>query len=131
MSGLLLDTHIWLWLVAGDTRLPGSLRQTVEEAEGRRWLSPISVWELGHLRARGRVKLEPDLRTWVLQAREAVPCVDAPLTQEVALLAHEVAFAHRDPADRFLAATGIGYGLTLVTVDERLAKDERLDTLSS
>lgn len=129
-SGVLLDTHIWLWFVFGDEHLPASLRRSVERAEGRRWLSPVSVWELGLLRSRGRVSLDRDLRTWVLDAREAVPCLDAPLTQDVALRSHEVALAHRDPADRFLAATSISYGLTLVTVDDRLASDERLDTLS-
>lgn len=129
-KGVLLDTHIWLWFVFGDEQLPASLRRAVERAEGRRWISPVSVWELGLLRAKRRVLLEPDLRTWVLEARAAVPCRDAPLTQDVALLAHEVGLAHRDPGDRFLAATSVSYGLTLITVDERLAGDERLDTRS-
>lgn len=129
-KGVLLDTHIWLWFVFGDQELPASLRKAVERAEGRRWISPVSVWELGLLRAKRRIVLEPDLRTWVLEARTAVACFDAPLTQDVALLAHEIGLTHRDPADRFLAATSVSYGLTLITVDESLAGDDRLDTLS-
>lgn len=130
MTGLLLDTHIWLWLVSGDSRLPASMRVAIEEAGEQRWLSPVSVWELGLLVGRGRVDLTSDLRTWVLEARAAVPLRDAPLTQDVALLAHEIGLPHRDPADRFLAATSLSYGLTLATVDQRLLGTDWLRTLS-
>jgi PIN domain nuclease of toxin-antitoxin system len=45
---------------------------------------------------------------------------EAPLTHEVALRTRAIDLPHRDPADRFLAATASVYGLTLVTGDERL-----------
>jgi PIN domain nuclease of toxin-antitoxin system len=38
---------------------------------------------------------------------------------------------HRDPADRFLAATAKAYGLTLVTVDENLGRSKDFAVLFS
>ena len=38
----------------------------------------------------------------------------------MALRSLDMDLSHRDPADRFLAATASVYGLTLVTADDRL-----------
>ena len=45
MRRLLLDTHIWLWFVAGSADLSESLRDAIEETSGACWLSPISIWD--------------------------------------------------------------------------------------
>lgn len=127
---LLLDTHVWLWFLFGDDRLPADLRALIAASPDDRWLSPVSVWELGRLVARGRIEVAPDIRTWVIEARATLPLLDAPLTQDVAIRAHEVALPHRDPADRFLAATALSYDLALVTVDERLVSAGWLTTVS-
>jgi PIN domain nuclease of toxin-antitoxin system len=52
------------------------------------------------------------------------------MTGEVALVSHELALRHRDPADRFLAASALVYDLTLLTVDERLRRARWLPTRS-
>lgn len=116
----LLDTHIWFWYVHGSDRLALTLRTELTATADALWLSPVSVWELGTLHARGRVRLDPGPRAWVTDALRALPLTEAPLTTEVALRSHELGFDHPDPADHLLASTALVYGLTLVTVDERL-----------
>jgi PIN domain nuclease of toxin-antitoxin system len=127
----LLDTHIWVWYVLASDRLPRGLRIALDAASGERWLSPISVWELGLLEQRGRLRLAGGLRAWVQEALARVPLKEASLTREVAMVSHEVDLPHRDPADRFLAATALVHDLTLVTVDERLCDATRLRTRSA
>lgn len=127
----LLDTHIWFWYALGSDRLSSGLRATLDGASADLWLSPVSVWELGLLDERGRVRLADGLRRWVEQALQRIPLREAPLTREVAATARELDLAHRDPADRFLAATALVYELTLVTVDERLCDAQWLPTLSA
>lgn len=125
----LLDTHIWLWVLASPEHLAKNQRKALADASEDLWLSAVSIWELGLLVARGRVELDPDLRTWTDRSLEAVPVREVPLTREVALAAHELPFNHRDPADRFLAATALVYELTLVTADARLRAARWLPTL--
>jgi PIN domain nuclease of toxin-antitoxin system len=115
-----LDTHIWFWYLDGSDRLAPTLRSELALAAGALWLSPVSVWELGMLHARGRVRLDPGPRGWIVDALQAMTLTEAPLTTEVALRSNELDLGHRDPADRFLASTALVYGLTLVTADERL-----------
>ncbi|HKZ92131.1 MAG TPA: type II toxin-antitoxin system VapC family toxin [Candidatus Limnocylindrales bacterium] len=127
---LLLDTHAWLWYLTGSVRLPPELRIAIDAAVGRVWLSPISVWEVGMLHARGRVALRGGTRAWVETALRSFPVHEAALTGEVALRSQELELGHRDPADHLLAATTLVHGLTLVTLDERLTAASWLPTLS-
>lgn len=127
----LLDTHVWLWHVAGSLRLPPSLRTAIDESAGRIWYSPISAWEIGLLHIRGRVRLEGGPRAWMETALARFPLTEAALTREVALRSTELDLRHGDPADRLLAATALVHGLTLLTVDERLLAAGWLPTRSS
>lgn len=131
MTEFLLDTHIWFWYLIGSDRLPTGLRDLLDTPQQVSWLSPISVWEVGMLAARGRMQLHVELRQWVVQARQQFPLQDAPLNLEVALTSREITLPHRDPADHFIAATAIVYDLTLLTIDQHLTQAEWLPTRSA
>ncbi len=124
----LLDTHVWFWCLTGSDRLGPALRTELAASADALWLSPVSVWELGMLHARGRVRLDPAPRGWITDALRLLPLVEAPLTTEVAMRSNELELANRDPADHFLAATALVYGLTLVTADARLLGTDWLAT---
>ena len=80
---------------------------------------------------RGRVALKTDVATWVAEAFRRVPLHEAPLTHEVALATASIRLPHRDPADRFLAATAEIFELTLVTADERLTGARHVRTFAN
>lgn len=126
---LLLDTHIWLWSNLDPDRLSLRVRHELTVEANEIWLSPISIWEALVLHAKGRVHLHRDPRQWMIEAASDIR--EAPLTHEIALAAHQLAFPHRDPADRFLAATAEVLGLTLVTADERLLGLGQIATLAN
>jgi PIN domain nuclease of toxin-antitoxin system len=42
---LLLDTHIFLWYISGDNRLPGALRDGIRNGDNEVYLSVVSIWE--------------------------------------------------------------------------------------
>jgi len=129
-SRLLLDTHTWYWYVSGSADLPRSLREVLDESLGSCWLSPISLWELGILAGKGRLRLFPSCREWIQDALAAFPVQEALPNFEVALRVQDLDLPHPDPGDRFLAATAIVYELTLVTVDRRLVEAPWLPTLT-
>lgn len=55
---------------------------------------------------------------------------EAPLTHAVALRSRQINLPHQDPADRFIAATALEYGLTLMTADQHLRNADWLSTWS-
>lgn len=128
---LLLDTHIWLWSFREPHRLSSEVHQAVADPRNERFLSPISIWEAIILLEKKRILIEKDFGEWFEQTKSELDLQEAPLDWKVV---HEVRFSmlgHKDPADRFLAATAMAYDLTLVTADERLLHVPGLKTLSN
>ena len=115
---LLLDTHIWLWSLEDHKRLGKRVLEELRNPGNQIWLSPISTWEILTLNARGRIRLPADIGAWVTQATARL--MEAPLTHEIAVAARRLPWSHKDPADRFLAATAQVLRLTLVTADVKL-----------
>jgi len=115
---LLLDTHVWLWALHAPSRLNPRVRAELRNLANEVWLSPISTWEALLLNAKGRIRLPFNLEEWL--ARATAPLREAPFTHEIVLAAQQQPLPHRDPADRFLAATAQVMNLTLGTSDELL-----------
>lgn len=115
---LLLDTHIWLWALHEPSRLSRRVREEIKNPANELWLSPVSTWEALLLNARGKIRLPANLAEWLTEA--TAPLREAPFTHEIVLLAQQLPLPHRDPADRFLAATAEFMDLTLVTGDDNL-----------
>ena len=126
----LLDTHIWIWYVLGSKDLPHSLSEALDDAIGRCWLAPISLWEAWLLNRKGRLRVRGSFEEWVEEALESVPMREAGFNFEVAKTVPTLSLPHSDPADHFIAATALVYDLTLVTVDRKLVDAEWLSTLT-
>ncbi len=115
---LLLDTHIWLWLLQSPQRILPNTTRELADPTNELWLSPMSVWEALTLYRKGRIRLPADPVDWLPLALSGIHR-ETPLTHEIALAAHRL-HLHGDSADRFLAATAEVLDLTLVTADQRL-----------
>lgn len=121
---LLLDTHVWIWMVDGRTEevSPSCLVLLREAADhGRLRVSAVSAWELGLLHVRGRLRLEQEPESWLRAALTEPGIIAVPLDAEAALLSSRLPWPiHGDPADRLLIATARYQGWTLVTRDRRI-----------
>jgi PIN domain nuclease of toxin-antitoxin system len=126
---LLLDTHILLWSLLDPERLSKRVADELENTSNELWLSPISIWEILLLADKGRVILDPDPVTWLRGVLERIPFKEALINHEIAIQSRLLDLTHQDPADRFLAATSIAYGLTLVTADKRLMTSTHFSVL--
>jgi PIN domain nuclease of toxin-antitoxin system len=115
---LLLDTHIWIWLVENPSHLGAHTAKELANSVNELWLSPVSTWEVLTLHRKKRVLLPTSPGDWLPQALAGIQR-HAPLTNEI-VLAAEGLLLHEDPADRFIAATAQVHDLTLVTADRRL-----------
>ena len=57
------------------------------------------------------------------------PVRQVPVTLDVALGSRAIRIGHEDPADRFIAATAMVHGLTLVTADRSLLRCPDIEVL--
>jgi PIN domain nuclease of toxin-antitoxin system len=126
---LLLDTHIWLWSLEDRKRLGKRVLVELENPDNQIWLSPVSTWEALTLNATGRLRLPDDFAAWLALA--TAPFLEALLTHEIAVAARRLSWRHKDPADRFLAATAQCLRLTLVTADVALLGLGDISTLAN
>ena len=120
---LLLDTHVWLWLMSREGNMkPSAIRAIAEAAyHGLVLVSAISVWEVAMLVAKGRIRLSKDCLSWVNEALRAPGLALIPLTPEIAVESSRLPGAfHGDPADRILVATARREGAILLTRDEKI-----------
>jgi PIN domain nuclease of toxin-antitoxin system len=131
VRGYLLDTHVWIWHLLADRRLSPDVRRLIDVSVKECWLSPISIWETRMLIERGRFRVDGEFRDWVDESRRSLPLRPAPFTEEVAMACFETELPHRDPGDRFLAATAFVYDLTLITADRRLLACPAVATASA
>ena len=122
-AGLVLDTHAWLWLEADPDRLGQSARRRIEHVAraGRLWVSVLSVWEIGMLVAKDRIRLSMPVDEWVRQASATPGMQMLGLIPDIALESTRLPDApHGDPIDRMLIASARVHNLTLVTADEKI-----------
>jgi PIN domain nuclease of toxin-antitoxin system len=124
MDGLLLDTHIALWLDSGDGRLRPQTRARIDgcwQNGGTICLSAISVWEIALLVDTGRIELDLPIEAWIRRFLQRPGIEPVPLGHRAGLRSYELHhLEHRDPADRLLIATAIELGCPLVTYDETI-----------
>lgn len=117
---LLLDTHIWLWSLLEPERLAPPVARALADESTRVWLSPLSVWEASLLIERRRLQVDLAPEAWLRDALARAPVEEAPVTTAVVFASRALVTRHRDPVDRFLAATAQVFDLTLATADREL-----------
>jgi PIN domain nuclease of toxin-antitoxin system len=77
------------------------------------------------------VDLAPNAPEWIETSISRAGFREAPLTNEVVMALTRIETPHRDPADRFLAATANSFDLTLVTADQNLIQGRGYNILSA
>jgi PIN domain nuclease of toxin-antitoxin system len=120
---LLLDTHVWLWMLTSPPRL-GSLRPIIEDAGSELLLSAASSWEISIKYALGRLPLPEPPAAFVPDRIRATGVTAVAVEHGHALEVAELPMHHRDPFDRLLIAQARALGVPLASADDRLAKYE-------
>lgn len=115
---LLLDTHIVLWCLEGNPKLPPTVGKAVAEPFNRKYVSAASAWEIGMKVAIERLEF-PVHDLVDLLKRSGFMILD--MTVDDALAAAQLPRHHKDPFDRMLVAQALNRGLTLVSVDRAVS----------
>lgn len=131
MKGILLDTHVWIWLMDGAAFLTQKHKKLINAAalDNNVCIAAISMWEVSMLVQKKRIILEKPVLAWLDEALSLPGINLKPLTPDIAAHSSELPENdkfHGDPADRLIVATARIHGLTLLTRDKKIlsyAKD--------
>jgi PIN domain nuclease of toxin-antitoxin system len=112
---LLLDTHAFLWWLAGDRRLSVRAKKSIADESNSAFVSAASAWEIATKYRLGKL---PGARVIVDDIAGAV--ASQAFSQLAVSVVHaqragSLPGAHRDPFDRMLIAQAQFEGLTLVS----------------
>lgn len=119
---LLLDTHIFLWYVTGDTRLSIATRDAIDEPNNDVFLSVGSFWEIVIKYELGKLPLPQAPDRFIPAQRKAHGIRSLPFDENDARFLVGLPFHHRDPFDRMLVSQAMARVLTIVTVDPEIRK---------
>ena len=128
---IVLDTHVLVWLDAGDARLGRKARRALDRALVREdiGVSAISFWEVEMLRRKGRLRMSQPADSWRRELLEG-GLQEIAVDGELGIRAAALVDLNGDPADRLIVATALSVG-TLVTADTKIldwdSDLERLD----
>ncbi len=121
---LLLDTHIWIWLINGNDELNRKEYLRLIEQYARRdalRVSAISVWELGMLVAKKRLTLSKAVSHWVKESFNGHGLAIEPLSVDILLESTQMGGeVHGDPADRLILTTAKNIHATIMTADTKM-----------
>ncbi len=118
---ILLDTHAFLWFIAGDMRLNAYARQLIEAPENKRYLSAASIWEITIKASLGRL-IAPTPPSILIRDHVWANAIDLlAISPEHFDILHTLPYHHKDPFDRLIVAQALHEDLILVTKDQALA----------
>lgn len=123
---ILLDTHIMLWALAGDERLPDKARRFIENPDNEICYSILSLWEI-ELKRCAHPDLMPvtalDVAGYCEQAGyEQIVVRDQHIYRLSELQREPGTAPHKDPFDRMLICQAAAENMLLVTHDARIAE---------
>ena len=115
---ILVDTHIYLWMLSAPEKLEDSRRYELESQANEVFLSSISIAELMIKHSIG--KIEINFNPVDMAQKMGLEMLSFSGDDAVAL--GDLPFHHKDPFDRMLMAQAITNGLILMSDNSNILK---------
>ena len=114
---ILLDTHIFLWFISGDTKLSTDVRDAIRDPDNEVYLSAVSIGEAIVKYQLGKLPLPVPPETYVPKQRDLHQISSLALDESSVVQLANLPPLHRDPFDRMLVCQALQSSLTIATVD--------------
>jgi PIN domain nuclease of toxin-antitoxin system len=114
---LLLDTHVFLWYITADSRLPVPLRDSIRDPENDVYLSVVSIWEALVKYQLGKLSLPDAPEPYLPAQRDRHSILSLALDEESVAQLPALPTLHRDPFNRMLICQALHHGMTIATSD--------------
>ncbi|MCT7966109.1 type II toxin-antitoxin system VapC family toxin [Laspinema sp. D1] len=117
---ILLDTHIFLWFISGDTRLSDQVRDAIRDPTHEVYLSVVSVWEAIVKYQLGKLPLPEHPVIYLPKKRDLHQISSLSLDENSVIELAKLPSLHRDPFDRMLICQALHNDLMMATVDSAI-----------
>lgn len=114
---LLLDTHIFLWFLDDERRIPEEPRAAIHASDNDVLVSAAAVWEIAIKTSLGRLDMRPSDIDRLPRLIDAAGFEELPVLARHAVAVHALPWHHRDPFDRLMIAQARVESLTIVSTD--------------
>jgi PIN domain nuclease of toxin-antitoxin system len=118
---LLLDTHLVVWAFDNTSKLSRAAVTLLADERNELVFSALSIWEVAIKSALRKKDFKVDvhaLRRGLLDNGY----IELAVTSKHAVAVYDLPLIHKDPFDRLLIAQAQVEGITLLTVDAKVAK---------
>ncbi len=117
----LLDTHTFLWFVAGSNKLPVTIANKIKDIDQPCFISVASLWEITIKHQLGKLTLNISLEElFNYPQRNQIEIIQ--ITPDHLLTLSKLPNHHSDPFDRLIISQTISEDMTLLTIDKTLKK---------
>lgn len=125
----LLDTHIFLWWITDNTKLPRNMRDLIGDKSNELFLSSASIWEMMIKSKLNKIDLPDDPKAYLKEQVEINSINILNISMAHSLETFDLPVIHKDPFDRMLIAQARVEKLTLMTTDSFI-KQYEVNTVS-
>jgi PIN domain nuclease of toxin-antitoxin system len=112
----LLDTHVFLWAIAGDTRMSRHARD-IFVGPSDLFISIASIWEILIKVQVGKLNLPQPAGSYIISKLAESRIEVLPISLDHLLEFERLSMHHRDPFDRILIAQSLEEDLPLISAD--------------
>lgn len=117
---ILLDTHIFLWYINADSRLPTATLAILRARNNELFLSSISIWEMLQKHQIGKLPLPQAPERFLPLQRQHHGVESLPFEEASACRLTNLPPIHKDPFDRMLICQALTHDLVIATLDANI-----------
>jgi len=126
---IMLDTHIWIYLVSGKSdKIPEKAKNAISKSQTL-LLSAISCWEVALLAKKKRLILTMKTERWINNALNYPKLKVLDLTPGILVKSVLLDEFHPDPADRMIVAVCHLNSIPLITADRKIQQWAGIETI--
>jgi PIN domain nuclease of toxin-antitoxin system len=114
---LLLDTHAFLWWILDDDSLGRKARKAIADEHNQCFLSIASCWEMAIKKSLGNLEIPEPVDGFIAEQVAANRFSILPIDLRHVSHVSRLAFHHRDPFDRLLAAQAAEEGMSIASAN--------------
>jgi PIN domain nuclease of toxin-antitoxin system len=113
----LIDTHVFLWMIADDPQL-SAFGKKIIESDADLLISIASIWEIAVKNNIGKLFLAEPFETFIPQQLACNRIEILPIRLQQLNLLITLPLQHRDPFDRLLICQAIAEQIPILSADE-------------